>query len=235
MSSDTPGRNIYKRHRFPPDVIGYAGWLYHRFNLSHRDIEDLLAERRISVSHESIRLWCIKFGPVFARRLRRRHKGFGDTFYVDEVFVKIRGKQHYLWRAVDQDGDVVDVFLQDRRDGRAAKRFFRRLIRRHGGEPRKIVTDKLGSYRVAHRAWAPDSYHVTDRYANNRAEQSHEATRFRERGMRRFKSTVQAQRFLGVHSAVFNLFNLGRHMVRARDYRDLRHRAFVSWIQVTAG
>ena len=227
--------NIYKRQRFPPDIISYAVWLYHRFNLSHRDIEELLAERRISVSHESMRLWCIKFGPVFARRLRRKHRGFGDTFYVDEGFVKIRGKQHYLWRAVNQDGDGVDVFLQDRRDGRAAKRFFRRLIRRHGGEPRKIVTDQLGSYRVAHRAWAPDSYPVTDRYANNRAEQSHEATRFRERGIRRFKSTVQAQRFLGVHSAVYNLFNLGRHMVRARDYRDLRHRAFVSWIQVTAG
>ena len=227
--------NIYKRQCFPPDIISYAVWLYHRFNLSHRDIEELLAERRISVSHESIRLWCIKCGPVFARRLRRKHRGFGDTFYVDEGFVKIRGKQHYLWRAVDQDGDGVDVFLQDRRDGRAAKRFFRRLIRRHGGEPRKIVTDKLGSYRVAHRAWAPDSYPVTDRYANNRAEQSHEATRFRERGIRRFKSTVQAHRFLGVHSAVCNLFNLGRHMVRARDYRALRHRAFVSWIQVTAG
>ena len=227
--------NIYKRQRFPPDIISDAVWLYHRFNLSHRDIEELLAERRISVSHESMRLWCIKFGPVFARRLRRKHRGFGDTFYVDEGFVKIRGKQHYLWRAVDQDGDGVDVVLQDRRDGRAAKRFFRRLIRRHGGEPRKIVTDQLGSYRVAHRAWAPDSYPVTDRYANNRAEQSHQATRFRERGIRRFKSTVQAQRFLGVHSAVYNLFNWGRHMVRARDYRDLRHRAFVSWIQVTAG
>ena len=188
--------NIYKRQRFPPDIISYAVWLYHRFNLSHRDIEDWLAERRISVSHESIRLWCIKFGPVFARRLRRKHRGFSDTFYVDEGFVKIRGKQHYLWRAVDQDGDVVDVFLQDRRDGRAAKHFFRRLIRRHGGEPRKIVTDKLGSYRVAHRAWAPDSYPVTDRYANNRAEQSHQATRVGERGIRRFKSTVQAQRFL---------------------------------------
>ena len=227
--------NIYKRQRFPPDIISDAVWLYHRFNLSHRDIEELLAERRISVSHESMRLWCIKFGPVFARRLRRKHRGFGDTFYVDEVFVKIRGKQHYLWRAVDRDGDGVDVFLQDRRDGRAAKHFFRRLIRRHGGEPRKIVMDQLGSYRVAHRAWAPDSYPVTDRYANNRAEQSHQAPRFRERGIRCFKSTVQAQRFLGVHSAVYNLFNWGRHMVRARDYRDLRHRAFVSWIQVTAG
>ena len=226
--------NMYKRHRFPPDIISYAVWLYHRFNLSHRDIEDLLAERGITVSHESIRLWCIKFGPRFARRLRRKHKGFGDTFHVDEAFVKIRGKQHYLWRAVDQDGDVVDVFLQGRRDAKAAKRFFSRLLVRHGTEPWKIVTDKLASYRVAHRELVPDSHHVTDRYANNRAEQSHEATRFRERGMRRFKSTVQAQRFLGVHSAVYNLFNLGRHLVRASHYRDLRQGAFASWIQAPA-
>ena len=134
--------------------------------------------------------------------------------------MKIRGKQHYLWRAVDQDGEVVDVLLQDRRDAKAAKRFFRRLIRRHGDTPRKIVTDKLGSYRVAHRDSAPDSNRVTDRYANNRAEQSQEETRFREWGMRRFESAVQAQRFLGVHPAVYNLFNLGRHKVRARHYRD---------------
>ena len=175
--------NIYKRHRFPAQIISYVVWLYHRFNLSHRDIEDLLAERGIFVSRESIRLWSIKFGPTFAQRLHRKHPGFGDTFHVDEVFVKIRGKQHYLWRAVDQDGDVVDVFLQERRDAKAAKRFFRRLVRHGGSEPWKIVTDKLGSYRVAHRELLPESLHVTDQYANNRAEQSHEATRFRERGM----------------------------------------------------
>ena len=225
---------MYKRHRLPPDIISYAVWLYHRFNLSHRDIGDLLAEPGITVSHASIRLWCIKFGPKFAKRLRRKHQRFGDTFYVVEVFVKIRGKPHYLWRAVDQDGDVVAVFLHGRRDARAAKRFFRRLIRRHGQGPWKVVTDKLGSYRVAHRHLVPDSFHVTDRYANNRAEQSHEATRFRERGMRRFKSAAQAQRFLGVHSAVYNLFNLGRHLVSASHYRHLRRRAFASWIQVTA-
>ena len=124
---------------------------------------------RTRTSYESIRLWCIDFGPKFGKRLRRRHGGFGDTFHVDEVFVKIRGKQHYLWRAVDQDGDVIDVFLQDRREAGAAKRFFRRLILRHGDQPWKVITDKLGSYRVAHRELVPDSFHVTYRYANNRA------------------------------------------------------------------
>ena len=121
--------NTYKRHRFPPEIISYAAWLCYRFNLSHRDIEDLLAERGITVSRESIRLWCIKFGALYARRLKRKHRGDGDTVYIDEVFVKINGKQHYLWRAVDQDGEVADVNLQTTRDGTAAKRFFRRLLR----------------------------------------------------------------------------------------------------------
>ena len=226
--------NTYKRHRFPPDIISYSVWLYHRFNLSHRDIEDLLAERGIVVSHEAIRLWCIKFGAKYARRLKRKHRGYGDTFFIDEVFVKINGKQHYLWRAVDQDGEVVDVYLQARRDGAAAKRFFERLIRSHQGEPRKIVTDKLRSYGVAHRELMPDVIDDTSQYAKNRAEQSHETTRVRERGMRRFKSVGQAQRFLGVHAAVYNLFNLGRHLVSAVDYRDLRESAFNDWSMAVA-
>ena len=226
--------NTYKRHRFPPDIISYAVWLYFRFNLSHRDVEDLLAERGIIVTRESIRLWCIKFGALYARRLKRNHRGYGDTFYIDEVFVKINGKQNYLWRAVDQDGEVVDVYLQAKRDGAAAKRFFKRLLRNHGIEPRKIVTDKLRSYPVAHREVIPESIHVTDRYANNRVEQSHEATRVRERGMRRFKSVRQAQRFLGTHAAVANLFNLGRHLVRAQHYRNLRVSAFNEWSKAVA-
>jgi putative transposase len=221
--------NTYKRHRFPPDIISYAVWLYYRFNLSHRDIEDLLAERGITVSREAIRLWCIKFGALYARRLKRKHRGYGDTFYIDEVFVNINGKQHYLWRAVDQDGEVVDVYLQSRRDGAAAKRFFRRLLKSHGGEPRKIVTDKLRIYRVAHRELIPETIHSTQQYENNRAEQSHEATRVRERGMRRFKSMRQTQRFITAHAAVSNLFNLGRHLVRAQHYRDLRISAFSEW------
>jgi putative transposase len=203
--------------------------LYFRFNLSHRDIEDLLAQRDIIVSRESIRLWCNKFGPKFARRLRKKHKGFGDTFYLDEVFVKINGIQYYLWRAVDQDGDVVDVLLQKRRDGEAAKRFFARLLKSNGGIPRKIVTDKLRSYNVAHRELVPDVLHDTSQYANNRAELSHQPTRVRERGMRKFKSVGQAQRFLGVHATVYTLFNLGRHLISAKNYRNFRRDAFTVW------
>ena len=226
--------STYKRHRFPPDIISHAVWLYYRFNLSHRDIEDLLAERGIIVTRESIRLWCIKFGALYARRLKRKHRGYGDTFYIDEVFVRINGKQHYLWRAVDQDGEVVDVYLQAKRDGAAAKRSFRRLIRNNGGAPRKIVTDKLRSYGVAHRELIPDTIHSTEQYENNRAEQSHEATRVRERGMRKFKSVGQAQRFLGAHAVVSNLFNLGRHLVRAEHYRNLRESAFAEWSRAVA-
>jgi putative transposase len=137
-------------------------------------------------------------------------------------------------RAVDQDGEVIDVFLQAKRDGAAAKRFFKRLMRSHGGEPRTIVTDKLRSYGVAHRELMPDVIHDNSLYANNRAEQSHEATRVRERGMRKFKSVRQAQRFLGAHAAVYNLFNLGRHLVRAEHYRYLREGAFAEWSRAVA-
>ena len=148
--------------------------------------------------------------------------------------IKINGKQHYLWCVVDQDGEVVDVYLQAKRDGAAAKRFFRRLIRNNGGEPRKIVTDKLRSYGVAHRELIPDTIHSTEQYENNRAEQSHEATRVRERGMRKFKSVRQAQRFLDAHAAVSNLFNLGRHLARAEHYRNLRESAFAEWSRAVA-
>ena len=226
--------NTYKRHRFPPDIISHAVWLYYRFNLSYRDIEDLLAERGITVSREAIRLWCIKFGALYARRLKRKHRGYGDTFYIDEVFVRINGKQHYLWRADDQDGEVVDVFLQAKRDGAAAKRFFKRLLRSYGGEPRKIVTDKLHSYGVAHRELMPEAIHSAKQYEINRAEQSHEATRVRERGMRRFKSSRQTQRFVTAHAAVQNLFNLGRHLVSAENYRSLRVSAFNEWSRAVA-
>ncbi len=158
------------------------------------------------VTHESILL----FGPRYAKKLKRQHQGYGDTFFLDEVYVKIQGKQLYLWRAIDQDGEVVDIMLQARRDGKAARRFFKRFLNNCRNEPRKIVTDKLRSYGVVHRELVPDAIHDTSQYANNRAELSHQPTRVRERGIRRFKSMGQVQRFLEAHAAVSNLFNLGR-------------------------
>ncbi|MFT5114816.1 MAG: putative transposase [Parasphingorhabdus sp.] len=181
-----------------------------------------------------IRLWCIKFGTIYARRLKRKYQGYGDTFYFNEVFVKINGAQHYLWRTVDQDGEVVDDYLQSERDGITAKRLFKRLLSLHGGELRKIVTDKLRSYDVAHRELIPDFIHDTSQYEKNQAECSHQPTQVRERGMRKPKTPKQVQRFLGVHAAVYNLFNIGRHLVKAEHYRNLRISAFNDWRSVVA-
>jgi putative transposase len=225
-------RPAYHGYRFPPEIISHTVWLYHRFSLSFRDVEDLLAERGITVTYEAIRQWCLKFGSRYARRLKRRQGRLGDTWHLDELFVTIQGRRQYLWRAVDQDGDVIDIFLQPRRDQRAAKRFFRKLLRGQGGEPRRLVTDKLRSYAAAHRAVMPDVTHSTARYENNRAEVSHQPTHQRERQMRRFKSPAQAQRFLSVHGIIGNLFRVGRHLLRAVHYRMFRARAFDSWQQV---
>ena len=230
--SNVAGR--YRRHRFPIEIISHAVWLYHRFCLSFRDVEDLLAERGVEVTYETIRRWCGKFGPGYARKLRRRQGRLGDTWFLDEVFVTIRGERHYLWRAVDQDGDVIDILVQRRRDARAAKRFFRKLMKGQGSEPRWLITDKLRSYRAAHRAVMPSVEHVTARYANNRAEVSHQPTRQRERQMRRFKSAGQAQRFLAMQGVVLNLFRLGRHRLRAANYRLLRARSMKAWQEATA-
>jgi putative transposase len=166
--------NIYKRHRFPPDIIQHTVWLYYRFSLSFRDVEDLLAERGITVSYETIRYWCSKFGRIYSKRLKKNAGRFGDTWFMDEVYINIRCERHYLWRAIDQDGDVIDIFVQKRRDGKAAKRFFNRFLKRNQGvSPWKIVTDKLRSYDVALRKLVPDSIHEKEKYHNNRCESSH--------------------------------------------------------------
>jgi len=178
MHAQTPS---YHGYRFPPEIISHAVWLYYRFCLSFRDVEDLLAERGIIVSHETIRQWSRRFGAEYARKLKRREGRLGDTWYLDEVFVTIQGQRQYLWRAVDQDGDVIDILIQPRRDRRAAKRFFRTLLKGQRSEPRRLVTDKLRSYSAAHRAVMPSVVHDTRRYANNRAEVSHQPTRQRER------------------------------------------------------
>ena len=225
---------LYHGYRFPPEIIGHAVWLYHRFCLSFRDVEDLLAERGIVVSYETIRSWCNKFGPVYARSIKKRRGPLGDTWYLDEVYiVTVRGERRYLWRAVDQDGDVLDILVQKRKDKRAAERFFKKLMKGQGRSAREIVTDKLPSYGAARKAIMSTSMHCCDRYANNRAEVSPEHTRAQERQMRRFKSPGQAQRFLAVHSQVHNLFRVGRHLLRAAHYRLLRNRSFEMWQQVT--
>jgi putative transposase len=189
---------------------------------------------------------CIKFDNIYTLRLQRNHKGFGNAFFLDEVFVKINGKQHYLWRAVDQEslrhersecfgnGEVVDVYLQSRRSGATAKRFFKRILKRHGGEPRSIVADKLKSDGVAHRELIPDTVHNTDQHASNRAKQSHEATRLRERVMGKFKSVRQAQNFLDTHADISNYFNLDRQLVSVNHYRDNREDTFKNWERAVA-
>ena len=211
MTSYAPS---YHGYRFPPEIISHAVWLYHRFCLSFRDTEDLLAQRGITVSYETIRKWCWTFGPEYARTLRRRRSRMGDTWYLDELFVNIQGRQQYLWRAVDQDGDAIDILVQSRRDRRAAERFLRKLLKGQGREPRRLITDKLRSYSAAHRTVLPSVVHSTEQYENNRAEVSHQPTRQRERQMRRFKSAWHAQRFLSVHGLVQNLFRVGRHLLR---------------------
>ena len=206
----------YHRYRFPPEIISHVVWLDHRFCLSVRDAEDLLAQRGVTVTYETIRHWCQTFGPAYARRLRHRRGRLGDTWYLDELFVNIRGRRQYLWRAVDQDGDVIDILVQSRRNRCAATRFFRKLLKAQGRVPLRLITDKLLSYGAAHRPVMPSVVHSTRQYENNRAEVSPQSTRQRERQMRGFKSVGHAQRFLSVHGLVQNLFRVGRHLLRAR-------------------
>ena len=228
-----PPPNPHYRHRFPAELISHAVWLYHVFSLSLRDVELLLAERGVIVSYETVRRWCKKFGQSFANRLGRRRARPGDKWHLDEVFIRIQGVQHYLWRAVDQDGVVLDILVQPRRDARSAKRFFRRLLKGLQYVPRVIVTDKLRSYGVAHRQLLPKVEHRQSRYLNNRAENSHRPTRRRERQMQRFKSSGHAQDFLSAHAFIHGHFHPRRHLSTASSYRAIRTEAFSIWQQET--
>src|SRR3984957_7572093 len=221
------------RHRFPAEIITPAVWVDHVFRPSLREVELLLAERGIVVSYETVRRWCKKFGESFAKRLRRRRPRPGDKWYLDEVFIRIGGVQRYLWRAGDQDSVVLDILVQRRRDGNAAKRFFRRLSKGLQYVPRVIVTDKLQSYGVAHRELLPKVEHRQSRYLNNRAENSHRPTRRRERQMQRFKSPEQAQGFLSPHAFIHGHFHPRQHLLAATAYRAVRSTAFNVWQQAT--
>jgi putative transposase len=224
--------NPYRGFRFPAVVIEHAVWLYHCFSLSLRDVELILAARGIVVSYESIREWSLRFGRIFANALKRRRPQPGDKWYMDEVFIRIRGKQHYLWRAVDQDGNVLDILVQSRRSAAAATRFFRKLLKGLRYVPRVIITDKLKSYAAAKRKILPKVEHRQSRYLNNRAEVSHQPTRRRERQMKRFKSPRHAQRFLSTHSRIHNHFQLCRHHLSANEHRAARDTAFLTWRDV---
>ena len=221
------------RHRFPAEIISHAVWLYHTFCLSFRDVELMLAERGIEVSYETIRRWCRKFAQTFANRLRRRRPRPGDRWHLDEVFIRINGVQHYLWRAVDQDGAVLDVLVQSRRNTKAAKRFFKKLLKGLRYVSRVVVTDQLKSYAAAKRTIIPHVEHRQSRYLNNRAENSHQPTRQRERRMKRFKSPRQAQQFLSAHGPIHQHSHPHRHLMSAAEYHAYRTNAFEIWKQET--
>jgi putative transposase len=222
----------YARHRFPAEVISHAVWLYFRFPLSLRMVEEMLAARGILVSHVTVRQWALKFGQSFAHQIRRRLPAVGDKWHLDEVVISIAGKKHWLWRAVDQHGAVLDILVQSRRNAKAAKRLLRKLLKKQGTAPRVMITDKLASYGAARREIMPGVEHRQHRGLNNRAENSHQPTRRRERIMKRFKSAGQAQRFLSGHDQVANLFRRPAN-ITAAAHRSSRTQAFRVWAEVT--
>uniref|UniRef100_A0AAU3IC06 IS6 family transposase n=1 Tax=Streptomyces sp. NBC_01393 TaxID=2903851 RepID=A0AAU3IC06_9ACTN len=208
-------------------------WLHFRFPLNFREVEELMLERGVIVSYETIRRWCAKFGQAYANGLRCRWPRPGDKWHLDEVFIRINGELKYLWRAADQDGNVLDILVQNRRDKAAARRFFRRLMKKTRSVPRVVVTDKLRSYGAAHHEVMPSVEHRSHKGLNNRAENSHQPTRQRERAMKGFRSTGGAQRFLSAFSGISPHFRPHRHLMTASDHRAQMTIRFAIWDQIT--
>ncbi|MCM8735317.1 IS6 family transposase [Azospirillum sp. A1-3] len=223
----------YAGYRFPTEVIGYAVYLYFRFPVSLRMVEEMLALRGITVSHETVRQWGLKFGREIATRIRQRRLSRSDKWHLDEVVLSIAGKKHCLSHAVDQDGFVLDVLVQSRRNKRAAKRSLRKLLKKQGRAPRVLVTDKLKSYAAAKKDLKLRCEHRQHKGLNNRAKNSHQPTRRRERQMKRFESPCQVQRFLSIHDPINNFVNLHRDHRSASEYRAARAQAFTAWSEVT--
>ena len=224
----------YARYRFPPVIIQHAVWLYFRFPLSYRDVEDLLAERSIDVSYETVRRWALKFGQAYVQRLRIVRPQPDARRHLDEVFVSIAGKRMYLWRAVDGEGEVLDILVQSRRNKKAALKLMRRLLKKEGFVQDAVVTDKLPSYGAALKDLGLARHHDLGGRKNNRAENSHLPVRQRERRMQRFKSARSTQRFLSTHATVYNTFNVQRHLISRRTLRQFRNHAMDLWQSVTA-
>jgi len=225
--------SLYRRHRFPAEIISHTVWLYFRFALSYRDVEEIMAVRGVTLTYETIRHWCLKFGQTYANGLRRRSPRPGDRWHMDEVFIRVNGRTHYLWRAVDQEGEVLDILVQSRRDRKAAKRFFRKLLKGLQYVPRVIFTDKLKSYGAAKAEILPGVEHIQGKRQNNRAENSHQPTRVREKVMRRFKSVGHAQRFLSAFSHISSHFRPGRQLYSAGGYREVMKLRFAAWSEVS--
>jgi putative transposase len=233
MHTSAPN-HLYKYHRFPAEIISHGVWLSYRFCLSYRDVEELLGTRGGIVSYEAIRKGCLKFGQAYANQLRRRRPRPGDKWHLDEVFLTIHGERHYLWRAVDQDGNILDILVQSRRNKKAAKKFFRKLLKGCQYVPRVIITDKLKSYGAAKRELLPSVEHRQHRYLNNRAENSHQPTRQRERRMQGFKSSGHAQRFLSAYGPIAQHFRPRRHLLPAPAYRRELGQRFRTWQDITS-
>ena len=219
----------YSGYRFPPEIIQQATWLYLRFTLSLRDVEDLLAERGISVSYETVRRWVNHFGPVIAADLRKRRPKPHSIWHLDEAYLKIDGRMMYLWRAVDAEGEVLDVLVQAKRNKHAALKLMRKLLKKYAVVPERFVTDDLRSYVAAARDLGIEGRHERGRWKNNRAENSHQPTRRRELKMQRFKSAGSAQKFLSTHAAIYNTFYVQRHLASAKTHRTLRAEAMSTW------
>ncbi|MCX4775353.1 IS6 family transposase [Streptomyces sp. NBC_01264] len=230
MSSVVPS---YANHRYPVEIISHCVWLYFRFPLSFREVEEMMLERGVIVSYETIRRWCRKFGQAYANALRRRRPRPGDKWHLDEVFVKIGGVHKYLWRAVDAHGNVLDILVQNRRDKAAARRFFRKLLKQTEQVPRVIVTDKLNSYGAAHREVMPSVEHRAHKGINNRAENSHQPTRQRERAMKGFRSPGGAQRLLSAFTGISPHFRPHRYLMTAGRYRFEMNVRFTIWNHIT--
>jgi putative transposase len=225
---------LFKNHRFPAEIIQYAVWLYFVFPLSFRDVELLLHQRGIVVSHEAMRNWAYKFGPQFAKQVRQKRRSATDKWHIDAVFVTINGQRYYLWRAVDSEGMVLDILMQTRRNAQAAKRFFEAVLGKTRSKPRVIVTDGLRSYNSISREILPELEHRRSKYLNNRAENSHQPTRRRERRMQRFKSTQQAQNFLSVFDIIYHYFHPPKHKLQADVYRNQLDSHYLTWSRFIA-
>ena len=225
--------SIYTLHRFHPDIIRRTVWMYFRFNLSFRDVEDLMIERGVDVSYETIRRWVDKFGSTYARRIKSRSECPSPVWHLDEIYTKINGKMVYLWRAVDDAGTVLDVVVQRRRNTKAATRLLRKLLRNQGIRPTRIVTDRLSSYSAALKLLGLKHLQDVGGRKNNRAECSHVPIRRRERKSQKFRSVHQAQKLLSAHAQIYDLFNFRRHLISRKTLRKFRSQADAKWNLVT--